>query len=485
MPEKKETETLEPIDLMDVVQRFVRAFCRLWPLLIILGLLCSALFLFRAHRNFRTYYESTALFAVSSGYTADSIFSSSYYDNLAAQQLAEAFPHMLTMDLMQELMKQQLGKSYINGSISAQCVASSNMFKLTVRSTSAQDAYNILWAVIDCFPQVAVYMVDNPQVIIRTEPNMPTVPCNSFNPSSPALKGASVGIILALGVMLAVALLTKTVTSADQLKSLTNLPILAVFPLAREKKRRTEQPRFVMVTDHAVLAEPLRGLNLKVQKLLEADEKKLILITSTLGGEGKTTVAANLALSLASSGKKVVLVDADLRSQSVAERFNGSASPHSLLECLRSPRIPVEEQLIHVDGTGLYYLSGNSITTLRYSVDRQALDRILSTLKANFDFVILDTAPCAMVPDTSAMCRLADCVLYVVKPDYARQSQIIDTVNDLYAQDVQLAGFVLNSVPLNHGHYGYGYKYGYGYGYKYGYGKKSPYHRKSAEQATK
>lgn len=472
MPATKQTEELEPIDLMDVLHRFIRAFCRFWPLLPVLALLCSCLFFFRAQRSFRPYYESTALFTVSSGYGADDIFSASYYDNLAAQQLAEAFPHMLTTDLMQETMKLQLGKSYINGTIKAECLANSNLFKLTVRSTSAQDAQSILWAVIDCFPQVAVYMVDNPQVIIRNEPNLPTAPCNSFDPLSPALKGVAVGVILALGLILAAALLSRTVTSADQLKALVNLPVLGVLPMVQGKKRRNGPEQFVMVTNQDVLAEPLRALNLKVRKLLEPENRQVILVSSTITGEGKTTVAANLALSLANSGKRVVLVDADLRNQSVAERFRGPACPHSLLDCLRAPRIPVSEQLISIDGTGLSYLSGKSVSTLRYSVDPQALERILTELKAGFDYVILDTAPCAMVPDTAAMCRLADCVLYVVKPDYARQSQILDTVNELYSRDVQLTGFVMNSVPLNAGGYGYGYKYGYGYGYKYGYGRK-------------
>lgn len=475
MPEKQNDQQPEAIDLMNLLGRFWKVLLRLWPGVLILALLLGGVQYYRARRAYVPMYESKAVFTVSSGYSAGDIFTSTYYDNAAAEQLAEAFPYMLSTSMMRELMMQQLGTSYINGTITATNVESTNMFTLSVRSRSPQDAQKILWAVIDCYPQVAVFMVENPQVIIRQEPTLPTAPYNSFSGRGSFAKGAVVGGAAGLALLFVIAFLAKTVSNVDQLKKLVNLPVLAVFPQIRQKKRRSEANTHIMVTRNDALREPLHGLNLKVEKLLETD-KKVILVTSTLGGEGKTTVAANLALSLATGGKRVALIDADLRSQSVAERFGGKESPVALLGCLKKQGNALEN-LVATENENLWYLSGASARDLHYAIDQRAMRSVLSELKEQFDYVVMDTAPCAMVSDTALLCHFADCVLYVVKPDCARQSQILDAINELYGRDVPVAGFIFNNVPVNHSHYGYGYKYGYGYGYGYkygyGYGKKN------------
>ncbi len=481
MSEKKEKEQLEPIDLMDLLHHFLKALRRLWILVLVLGLACSLLFFIRAKRNFRPQYEAKALFSVGSGYGSSDIFNSSYYDNIAAQQLAEAFPYMLSTDLMRDMMKQQLGVSYINGTITANAVASTNMFTLTVRSSSPEDAYDILWAVIDCYPQAAVYMVDDPQVIIQQEPAMPTSPCNTFSWKVPALKGLIMGLAAGLAITFIVSLMSKTVGTVEQLKALINLPILTVLPQVQLKKRRSEKEQFVMLSTSPELEEPLQGLVLKLHKALDPQGGKIILVTSTLSGEGKTTVATNLALSLVGSGKRVVLVDADLRSQSIAARLSGTPSKHGLIDCLKSPKLSVMDNLVEVPNTTLCYLSGNSASNLRYSIEPKPTRRILTALASEFDYVVMDTAPCAMVADTLLLCSYADCVLYVVKPNHARQAQIFDTINELYDRDVPVAGLVFNNVPISRGQYGYGYKYAYGYRYKYAYGYGSK--RKSKKQA--
>ena len=140
---------------LELAERYLRQLRRLWALILALTVLCGAGLSIRAKMQFTPMYEAKARLAISSSYSGDDIFSESYYDNAAAQQLAAAFPHLLTMDLMRELMLEQLDKPYINGSITPYSVVGTNMFVLTVRSADPQDAYDILIAAIDCFPKVA------------------------------------------------------------------------------------------------------------------------------------------------------------------------------------------------------------------------------------------------------------------------------------------------------------------------------------------
>ena len=97
--------------------------------------------------------------------------------------------------------------------------------------------------------------------------------------------------------------------------------------------------------------------------------------------------------------------------------------------------------------------------------------KILQDLSHEFEYVIIDTAPCGIVADATLLCHYASSLLYVVKPDYASRKRIVDCVNSLYEKGAPITGFVFNGMERSYNNQGYGSKYGYGYGYG-SYGKK-------------
>ena len=225
---------------LELADRYLRQLRRLWAVILVLTVLCSAFFAVRAKGQFVPMYEAKARFSVSSSYDGDDVFSGSYYDSAAAQQLATAFPHMLTMDLMRELMLQELGKPYINGIITPYSVVGTNMFVLRVLSSDPQDAYDILIAAIGSFPKVAGYMVDNPRVDVLEEIRVPEAPVNHFSWADALTDGAVKGLALGLALAALLTLLTKNITSLRQLKNGANVPILASLPQLTAKKRRKQ-----------------------------------------------------------------------------------------------------------------------------------------------------------------------------------------------------------------------------------------------------
>lgn len=452
-----------PIDLISILNRFFKAMKTLWMLSLILALLLGSFLFLRARRSYVPYYESKALFTVTSGYGNGSIFdSTSYYDSATAQNLAETFPYLLNTDMMQDLVKNQLGTSYINGTISAECIAETNLFQLTVRSQSPQDAYDILCAVMDCYPQVAVYMVDDPALVIQEAPKVATEPVTAFSGTGDMLKGALVGLVLGMAVALAKALLTRTVLSSAELKQLVNLPLLACIPHVVPKKRRSTTRAFITFQDDRRLAEAFRGLRTKVRKLLQDQQGKIILLTSTVPGEGKSTTSANLALSLAAEGHRVVLLDADLRNQTIFRMFGSGKAAGSVMELLKNRKLRVADFLTPVENTSLYYVSGVSTRKRHYSIDSVAIRQVMEDLSREFDYIIVDSPPCGVVSDTALLCRYADCVLYVVRQEHAAENQIQDALESLHQRDIHLSGCIFNDVP----HSLSGKQYGYGYGVK-------------------
>lgn len=455
--------SMEKIDLIRILGRFARAMKKFWILTLVLCVLLGGLMYVRAERNFTPYYESWAMFSVDSGYGRGDIFTSStYYDSSAAKSLATAFPQLLTTEVMQDLLKAELGTGWINGSISASVITDTALLQVTVRSQDPQAAYDILCAVIDVFPSVAVYMVDDPKIIMRESPTVPTAPINTFSGTGSLVKGVLLGLLLGCCLGGLYALTHRTVTNADELKNTVNLPLLATFPHVILKKRRNVERTFIGPDDDGYLAEAIRTLRVKVRKQLADRDGKIVLLTSTLPSEGKSTVSANLALSLASEGHRVVLVDADLRNQSIYRMFGSGKPSHGLMACLRNPELDPMTCLGAVPGADLYYLSGESTSKRHYSIDPKYLRRVLERLADRFDYVVVDSPPCGVVSDVSLFARYADAVLYVIRREHAAQAQILDGIEGLFQRDIPLTGCILNDVPRRTVAASAGYGYGYG-----------------------
>ena len=377
-------------------------------------------------------------------------------------------------------MKNELGVSYINGSIRAEAVADTNLFILTVTSSDPQDAYDILEAVIASYPRVALYMVDYSQVIMKSEPTVPTAPYNSFSWKGSAVKGGMLGLGLSCLAALVLAMMRKTIFSAADLKASANVPILASVARTSAKKRRSGKG-IISLTHAGVdpdFVEAMRGLRIKLLRAMTEPGAQVILVTSTLPGEGKTTISANLALSLASSGLRTVLIDTDLRKQDTKAAVGVNDTRPGLPEYMTDSNIKVASMLSPVPGSSLEVICSTAAKR-RPPMNAHKLEQLIERLRPDYDYIVLDTPPCGIISDAKFICRCADAIVYVVRHDYASRNQIVDSMQELADQKAKLTGCVLNDTPAvshskryGYGQYGYG-KYGYGKtGYKkYGYGR--------------
>ena len=161
MEEHKLDQEEGRIDLYRLLPELGRALRRLFWVPLLLALLGAAAMGVRAWRSYVPRYHSEATFTIETSASAlsDMAGSGSYYDKATAEQLAKTFPYLLQSDLLQSLLRQELGVSWLNGSISARAVDNTSLFSLRVTSASAQDAYDILETVIRIYPRVADYVV--------------------------------------------------------------------------------------------------------------------------------------------------------------------------------------------------------------------------------------------------------------------------------------------------------------------------------------
>lgn len=473
-------ESENVIDLSTLFRNFFRIFFRRLWVVILAAVIGGSAMGYRSYKAYTPYYEAKAIFAVSAGYTyaLDVQSYSTYYDTTAARQVVSTFSDIISTEAMRELIAQSLGKDTFNATISASLAAeNSNLFALTVRSSDPQEAYDVLNAVMENYPRVAAMVLGDTRIYVIEEATVPASPANSRSWKGSAVKGAILGAGVVVLIMGIIALSIHTVNSADDLKNAVSIKCLGTLPYCRVKKR-TGGNGSILITESSAsrpFTEAILTVRARLLHYCKKNDAKVILITSTVPGEGKTTLAANLAVSLAQNGSKVILVDADLRLQSLRRFFRVRHESRGLVDALEAQNPYLPGFLTDVGVENLKLISGGSSAAPFSILRSKKIKNIFEKLRDMADYVIVDTPPSGMLSDAESFIRYSDGVIYVIKADYASRSQIIDNIQSLSENRAEMIGYVIGGVHKSGGNYGYGYGSKYGYNYKsygYNYGKE-------------
>lgn len=283
------------------------------------------------------------------------------------------------------------------------------------------------------------------------------------------------GVGIPVGIIYLIGLTKFKLEGRADVEKLTTIPIVGDIPLTDEKNEK-DGSIAVFENQNNLMSETFRNIRTNLQFMLQND-KKVILVTSTVSGEGKSFISANLAISLSLLGKKVVIVGLDIRKPGLNKVFRLSTKEKGITLYLANPETDLMSLVQPSDiNQNLYILPGGTVPPNPTELlARDGLDKAIEILKKNFDYVILDTAPVGMVTDTLLIGRVADLSVYVCRADYTHKVEYT-LINEL-AEEKKLPNLctVINGVDLKRRKYGYYYGYGkygkyYGYGKRYGYG---------------
>ena len=271
-----------------------------------------------------------------------------------------------------------------------------------------------------------------------------------------------VGIVLPFGVIYIKELLDNKIKTKHDIERLSQTVVLAELP-----KIRKGESDIVGRNDLSPMAEAFRILITNMNFMIPKKEKgKVVFVTSTIKGEGKTFASVNLALTLANPNRKVIIIGSDIRNPQLQRYDKNSRVYMGLTEFLYDENVTLDKVIhqsnmnSHLDVIYSGAIPPNPtelLTNGRYQV-------LLETLKPLYDYIIVDTAPLMLVTDTFLFADLADTTLYVTRSNYTEE-KLIDFANkNIKANKIKNVGFVLNDVSKSN--LGYGNKYGYGYGAK-------------------
>lgn len=289
------------------------------------------------------------------------------------------------------------------------------------------------------------------------------------------------GVFIPALILILINLFRYKIGGHDDVERLTSLPIVADVPVASESVK--EAAGIVVKADrNHQIDEIFRSMRTNIQFMMKEGEK-VILFTSSVPGEGKTFNAANLAVSFALLGKKVILCGLDIRKPALGRLFGISEKSQGITTLLSRDKVATYEELQEVivpSGVNKnldLLLAGPIPPNPTELLARGCFDRVMAFLRDHYNYIILDTAPVGIVSDTLQISRAADLTVYVCRADYTPKSNFA-LLNGL-AEDKKVPNpcVILNGIDMSKRKYGYYYGYGrygkygrYGYG-KYGYGK--------------
>lgn len=263
----------------------------------------------------------------------------------------------------------------------------------------------------------------------------------------------------------------------EDVARLTTLPIIGDVAIASETAK-TKADIVVHENQNNVMEEVFRSIRSNIQFMLKEDQK-VIMFTSTTSGEGKTFTAANLAVSFALLGKKVLVMGLDIRKPRLTNLFELKDKNIGITNLLVHDNPTHEDICANILNSGVnrnldIMPAGPIPPNPAELVSRESLDNIFAALRKEYDYIIVDTAPVGLVTDTLMIARVADLTVYMCRADYTPKSSF-EFINSLSAQKkLPQVSIVINGIDMSKKKYGY--YYGYGKYGKYGrYGKSGSY----------
>ncbi|HEX2919642.1 MAG TPA: polysaccharide biosynthesis tyrosine autokinase [Bacteroidales bacterium] len=273
-----------------------------------------------------------------------------------------------------------------------------------------------------------------------------------------------IGLFLPLLAIVLIYSLNNKIIDKKDIEQATTIPIIGYI---NHNSQKTELP--IVKNPGSTLSESFRSVRTNLKYFLREKECSVIAVSSTVTSEGKTFVSTNLATIFAMSGKKTLLIGLDLRKPRIHKIF-GTTNDTGMSNLLTG-REKFESILYKTEIDNLWYApSGPVPPNPAELIESDYMKSLIDSARKEFDFIVIDTPPVAIVTDALLVSQYTDFYLFVVRQRYSSKNTL-ELVQELYNRgSIKNLGIVINDISLT-GYYGYGLRYGYssGYGYSYGF----------------
>ena len=448
------------------LQDYLRIFRKNWVLILVTTLVGAGLGLTSALVATPVYTASARVFVSTSGaQTASDLQQGNTFTQQRVKTYAELVKTAAVLQPTIDALNINTSVAKLRSQVSAAAPLNTTVIDITVTDTNAVFAASLATSaaeqLIDVVERIETTSAADGSPVRLTvvqEAEVPTVPTSPKKALSVAL-GLLLGLALGVGAALIRAALDTRVRSERDLEALTNVPVLGGIVFDPKAK---ERPLIVHEDSHSPRAENFRTLRSNLQFLDAGRRDRAFVVTSPMPGEGKSTTTANLAIALAQSGARVLLVGADLRKPKMAA-YMGIEGAVGLTDVLIG-RVPLADAVQQWGRTDLYLLPSGQIPPNPSEILGSALmAELIETLHEQYDVVLYDAPPLLPVTDAAVLARLVGGALLIVAAGRTHVAQVDSAMATLENVGAPVSGLVLTMLPTRGPDaYGYG-RYGYAY----------------------
>ncbi len=396
----------------------------------------------------------------------------------SSQENANRFTEILNSSELRKQVAADTGINVENIYTRASIIGETNLVELIVYGSSPRHAFIIMQSITDNYPTITKNLITNASITRVLPPSVSDEPAYVISPVRTMAKFFGIAMAVLTFIFAVLSSIKDTIRTGKDVEKKLDTDYLGELPNEKKPRRKRGKSRIgesILISRNTVsfrYAEAVERLSRRVQFKMNSKGLKTLLITSCLENEGKSTVAANLALALAEQGMKTALVDLDLRRPAQYKIFDVT----DLESCVLGDVVNGEKGIESCQRL----ISGTEVTRLfnvkEYSNSTEILTAgnvkgLLNALRESFDYIIVDTPPMSLAADTEMIADFTDASMLVAREHLARAKEINDNLDLLYECKAKVLGCVVNNVhsgvsaPIGSKSYNRYYNYTAGYGY--------------------
>lgn len=462
MENKREEGFLDRIDVFSIMNDI----CREWWVILLFALSVSLFTNVAAKKLYKPEYTVQSTFVVTTRGMNTNIS-----QNLSTtQEIAKHFSEILKSNVLQSKVEEDLGMDEFTGTTAVAIQPQTNLMRLSVTADSALEAYQVMCSIMENYSSVSDYVLDNVVMDVIEEPIIPLEPSDPLPVKRLFVFSFLLGgmfFVLLFGVF---SYLKDTVKNEKEVSEKVDAKLLGV--VYHEKKNKMLKQTKKGKELSLLISNPLLSFRFvesnklaasKIRSYMDKRGAKTVLITSVLENEGKSTVAANLALALSQENRRVLLMDCDFRKPAQYKIFE--TPEEEQVDLPRALKDPSEMGALikRKKNSGLYTLFNNTATTSAEELlENGTMRKLLRYFKENLDYIIIDSSPMALVADTEELAQMTDTSILVIRQDVVLAKDINDAIDALNNTNGTVLGCIFNDavsgltgITDRHGYGGY------------------------------
>ena len=434
------------IDFRYVFGDLAKAIMRFWLFFLVLASLAASAGFFYKRLNYVPQYCSTATFFVDVSTAVE--YEDSNYSEIAMKQISTTFPYVIHSQTLLVMIMNDLGVDKIPGNIRAVALSDTNLVTISTYAKDPDTSYELLQSVLRNYPRLAKKILGNTSMQMVGDSGKPVEPANTDTAKGFALYCMVGSLAVCFSIIFLYSILKKTIRKEEDFNNAFNITCLGSVPKVKLKKRSNALNNLVLINKRSVgygFVEAISTIRTRLERDMNENASKIYMISSSLPGEGKSTLSANIALSFAEMGKRVLLIDMDCRNPSIYKTLDIVYSTKGVKDVLDGSCSLEEAAVAFSENTKLRIISsGVTGGNIMRFLSNPKMKSFFVNAAGSSDVIIVDTPPTALLSDAAMVSEYTDAGIYVVSQDYAPVERIREGIEMLTETGLRVCGCILN-----------------------------------------